>query len=74
MSHVAYLYQDITTNKYYVSYTHYNSEAIIDYLNQYLLIDNNSKITKQSFLKNINIVTEVTSIDFMLGKINNYKL
>lgn len=74
MSHVAYLYQDITTNKYYLSYTHYNSEAIIDYSNQYLLIDNNSKITKQSFLTNINIVTEVTSIDFMLGKINNYKL
>lgn len=74
ISHVAYLYQDMTTHKYYLSYTDFNSENIIDNSNQYLLIDNNRKITKPSFLKNIDIVTEVTQEDFTLHKINNYKL
>ncbi len=75
ISHVGYLYQDITTNKYYLSYTHFNSENIIDNSNQYMLIDNEPKITKQSsLLKNIDIVTEVTQYDFTLKQINNYKL
>lgn len=74
MSHVAYLYQDMTTYKYYLSRTHPDSEDTIEYSNQYLLIDNEPKITKQPFLKNINIVTEVTPNDFILNKINNYKL
>jgi|LakMenEpi03Aug12_release.lakeMendotaPanAssembly.Ray.scaffolds.fasta_scaffold1067394_1 hypothetical protein len=74
LSHVAYLYQDMTTYKYYLSYTHFNSEDIIDNSNQYLIIDNKPKITKQSFLKNIDIVAEVTQGDFILNKINNYML
>ena len=74
MSHVAYLYQDMTTYKYYLSHTHPDNEDTIDNSNQYLLIDNEPKITKQPFLKNINIVTEVTPNDFILNKINNYKL
>lgn len=73
-SHVAYLYQDMTTNKYYLSHTDPNSENIFDNSNQYLLIDNKPKITKPLFLKNIDIVAEVTQIDFILGKINNYML
>lgn len=64
----------MTTCKYYLSYTNFNSEDIIDYSNQYLLIDNKPKINKQLFLKNIDIVTEVTQSDFILNKINNYKL
>ena len=74
ISHVAYLYQDITTNKYYLSYTQFNSEDIVDNSNQYMLFDNKPKITTQSLLKNIDIVTEVTQDDFILKKINNYKL
>ena len=73
-SHVAYLYQDITTNKYYLSHTDYDSENIIDNSNQYMLIDNKAKITEKSLLTNINIVKEVTQYDFILKKINNYKL
>ena len=71
-SRVAYLYQDMTTHKYYLSYTHFDSEYI--HTNQYMLIDNEPKTTKQAFLKNIDIVTEVTQHDFTLKKINNYKL
>jgi|Laugresbdmm110sn_1035088.scaffolds.fasta_scaffold15904_3 hypothetical protein len=74
ISHVAYLYQDITTHKYYLSHTPFNSEDIIDNSNQYILIDNKPKITIPSFIKNIDIVTEVTLYDFALKKINNYKL
>jgi hypothetical protein len=74
ISHVAYLYQDVTTHKFYLSYTNFNNENIIDNSNQYLLIDNKPKITKQPFLKNIDIVTEVTQNDFTLKQINNYKL
>ena len=75
ISHVAYLYQDMTTHKYYLSYTHFNREYI-EYkrTNQYmLLIDNEPKTTKR-VLKNINIVKEVTLNDFILKKINDYKL
>jgi len=72
ISHIAYLYQDITTYKYYLSYTPPDSENIIDFSNQYMLIDNEPKITKQANLKNIKIVTEVTQLDFALKKINNY--
>ena len=75
ISHVAYLYQDTTTYKYYLSYTHFNSEDTIDNSNQYLLIDNKPKITKQThILKHIDIITEVVASDFALNKINNYKL
>jgi hypothetical protein len=74
MSHVAYLYQDMTTDKYYLSYTSPNSEDRIDYSNQYFLINNEPKITKQSFLKHINIEAEVTLSNFLLHKINNYIL
>jgi hypothetical protein len=74
VSHVAYLYQDINTYKYYLSHTPFNSENIIDNSKQYMLIDNKPKITKQSLLKNIDIVTEVTQNDFKLKKINNYHL
>jgi hypothetical protein len=74
MSHVTYLYQDMKTGKYYLSRTHYSSEDIIDRSNQYMLIDNKPKITKQPFLKNIDIITEVTQSDFALKKINGYKL
>lgn len=51
ISHVAYLYQDITTHKYYLSYTDFNSENIIDNSNQYMLIDNKPKIARPLFLK-----------------------
>lgn len=74
MSHVAYLYQDMTTDKYYLSYTSPNSEDRIDYSNQYFLINNEPKINKQSFLKHINIEAEVTLSNFLLHKINNYIL
>ena len=74
ISHVAYLYQDITTHKYYLSHTQFNSEDIIDNSNQYCLIDIKPKITRPLFLKYIDIVTEVTQNDFNLKKINKYKL
>lgn len=70
----AFLYQDMTTNKYYISYTHYDSENIIDNSNQYMLLDNKPKITKQPFLKNIKIIAEVTPYDFMVKRIKDYKL
>ena len=73
-SHVAYLYQDMTTYKYYLSHTPFDSEDIIDNSKRYLILDNEPKTTKPSFLKNIDIVAEVTLIDFMLGKINKYML
>lgn len=71
-SHAAYLYQDITTDKYYLSYTHQDSENIIDESNQFMLLNNEPKITKQPFLKHIDIVAEVTPKDFGLKKIHNY--
>jgi hypothetical protein len=73
-SSTAYLYQDITTNKYYLSYTDFNGENIIDNSNQYMLLDNKPKITKPLFLKHIDIVTEVTPYDFALKRIYDYKL
>ena len=74
ISHVAYLYQDTSTHKYYLSYTNFNNEDTVDYSNEYMLLGNTPKITKPTFLKNIDIVTEVTESDFMVNKINNYKL
>ena len=74
ISHTAYLYQDITTNKYYLSYTHFDSENTINLSNQYMLIQNKPKITKQSLLENIDIVAEVTPDDFAAKQINNYTL
>jgi len=74
ISHVAYLYQDITTNEYYLSYTNFNSENIIDKSNEYLLLNNEPKITKQTYLKNIDIITKVNEHDFLSKQINNYKL
>ena len=74
ISHVAYLYQDNTTHKYYLSNTQSGNEDAIDYSTQYMLIDNKPKITKQPYLKNINIIAEVTENDFRLNQINNYKL
>lgn len=74
ISHCTYLYLDITTDKYYLSYTPPNNENIINNSNQYILIDNEPKIIIPPFLKNINIVTEVTPDNFILKKINNYKI
>ena len=74
ISHVAYLYQDMTTYKYYLSYTNPNSEDIFDNSNQYMLFDNKPKITRQSLLNYIDIITEVTQADFTANKINNYLL
>lgn len=76
MSHVAYLYQDMKTNKYYLSLTHPDSENTNDTSNQYLLIHNEPKTInkKQLLLNNINIIAEVTTTDFVLNQIKNYKL
>ena len=74
ISRVAYLYQDMTTYKYYLSYTNPNSEDTIDNSNQYMLFDNKPKITRQSLLNYIDIITEVTQDDFTANKINNYLL
>jgi len=74
ISHVGYLYQDTTTDKYYLSYTHFSSEDVIDNSKQYMLINNEPKITKQPLLKNIDIVKEVTQLDFASKMIDNYKL
>ena len=74
MSHVAYLYQDMKTNKYYLSHTPPDSENTINNSKQYLLMHNEPKTTKQSFLNNIDIVAEVTTGDFMLNQMKNYKL
>jgi hypothetical protein len=66
ISQPGYLYQDMTTNKYYLSYTD---------IHEYMLIEN-MPILKLASFKNtiIDIVTEVTPLDFIVGKINNYKL
>ncbi len=70
----AYLYQDISTNKYYLSYTHPSSEDIIDNSKQYMLLNNKPVVTRQEFLKNISKESEVTQNDFIAKKIGNYKL
>ena len=64
----------MTTYKYYLSYTNPNSEDTIDNSNQYMLFDNKPKITRQSLLNYIDIITEVTHDDFTANKINNYLL
>ncbi len=74
ISHVAYLYQDITTNKYYLSYTYFNSEDVIDDSNQYMLLNNKPKISAKSLLTNIDIVSEVTQYEYKFNKIKNYCL
>jgi hypothetical protein len=70
----AYLYQDISTKKYYLSYTHPNSEDIIDNSKQYMLLNNKPVVTRQELLKNISKESEVTQNDFIAKKIGNYKL
>ncbi len=72
ISHVGYLYQDITTNKYYLSYTHFNSEDLIDNSNQFMLLNNKPKISAKSLLKNIDIVSEVTYLEYKLNNIKDY--
>lgn len=69
-----YLYQDISTKKYYISHTHPSNEDVIDNSKQYMLLDNKSVITRQEFLKKIDIEAEVTQSDFIAKKIGNYKL
>jgi hypothetical protein len=69
INNVAYLYQDIPTQKYYLSYTNFNNENVIDNSNQYMLINNEPKIYKKKFLTNIDIVKEVTQDDFKLNKL-----
>ena len=73
-SHMAYLYQDTTTQKYYLSYTPPDNEDIIDNTNNYMLINNETKRIKAEFLKTINIVTEVTQSHFMAKQVNNYSI
>lgn len=69
MSHVAFLYQDVHTGKYYLSHTFPVSES--DTSNQYMLIRDEPKVTH---LKHINIVAEVTPFHFALKTIHNYQL
>lgn len=73
-SHCAYLYQDITTKKYYLSFTHPDSENIIDKSNQYMLFNNKPIVIKPEFLKNITKDIEVMSHHFIYKKVNNYLL
>ncbi len=74
ISHVAYLYQDISTKKYYLSHTSPSSENVIDNSNQYMLLNNKPIVTRSEFLKNISKDAEVTQNDFIAKKIGNYKL
>jgi hypothetical protein len=71
-SHVAYLYQDTTTKKYYLSYTTPDNEDVIDNTNIYMLLNNGTKRIQAELLKNIDIVAEVTQSHFIAGQINDY--
>ena len=73
-SHVAYLYQDMSTNKYYLSHTHPASEDIVDNSTQFMLINNTPKTVKQDLLRNITKEDEVTSQHFAVKNINGYLL
>ena len=70
-SNVAYLYKDINTNAYYLSYTHPHSEDIIEDLSEYMTKPN---IFKQELLKNITIEAEVTLEHFRNKYIKGYIL
>jgi|694.fasta_scaffold56219_3 hypothetical protein len=73
-SHIAFLYQDINTKKYYLSHTNPNSENIVDNSNQFMLMSNGSKIIQPEFLKNIVIESEVTPMNFMYKQVGDYLL
>ena len=66
MSHVASIYEDLNTHKYYLSYTSPTSE--IDFsVNQYMLLDKNPTIPEHPILNNIHhIIGEVTQLDIKL--------
>ena len=73
-SHCAYLYQDINTQKYYLSDTSPDSENIVDNSNIFMLTNNTPKIFRPKNIKNISKDCEVTPINFMLKKANDYIL
>lgn len=73
-SHVAYLYQDMSTKKYYLSHTHPDSENVIDNSSQFMLINNKPKTFTPEFLHNISKEAEVTSKHFASKNINGYLL
>ena len=74
-SHVAYLYQDMNTQKYYLSiYTPPCNEDTVDNSNQFMLLENTPKVSTPPYLKNISKEAEVTPYHFMGKKINDYLL
>jgi hypothetical protein len=73
ISHVVYLYQEVETKKYYISFTQPSNDNI-DNKNQFMLIDEKDNIIRKPCLKNIDKLEEVNNIHFINKKIGNYIL
>lgn len=73
-SHVAYLYQHINTKKYYLSYIHPDEKSFYDDSNQYVLLDNQPKIIRPEFFKNIGECVEINKSHIDAKNINGYIL